>query len=309
MSKIFDALQKARGVLPDTLPRVLVDQFSASSPYASPEETDEASWARGEDEVLAQEGNGDLRIVVIAPPKGVPVFPFDGEDDGAAEEYRMIRTRIEQKTEAGKLIMVTSPEVGDGKTLSAINIAGALALKNDINVLLVDADLHRPALAKTLGIPESPGLTEVLRAKCSLRDAVVQTDRFSNLYVLPAGEAVANRAELFDSAPWRQICLVFESQFHHAVVDAPPVDAVAEYPLIQGSCHYLLVVIRPDSTNRSRCMHALRNVPKEKLLGTILNATPNWFLARSSHYQYYGYRTHHNEEAPKKAGAATKTLA
>jgi len=296
MSKIFDALQRARGVLPDSLPPLLADQVTTGTATAFVGEADPEVATTADSGVEAEDRNENLRTVSVHPPIGAPVFPFANGNPRAAEEYRMIRTRVVQRVKAGKLVMVTSPELGDGKTLSAINVAGALALKCDTNVLILDADLHRPAVAQTLGIPESPGLTEVLQDKCSLRDAIVRTDRFSNLYVLPAGASVTNRAELLDSPMWRNKCAALGNQFHYTLVDAPPIDVVAEYPLIQSVCDYLLVIIRPDHTNRSRCMRALSSVPKDKLIGTIINAMPDWFLLRNSRYQNYGYYRYHHDE-------------
>jgi capsular exopolysaccharide synthesis family protein len=303
MSKIFDALQKARGVLPDSVPRLLADQLTTGATADFLAEAEAAVASTTDSLVDAEDRGGKLRTVSVRPPTGAPVFPFAKGNSKAAEEYRMIRTRLVQSVEAGKLVMVTSPELGDGKTLSAINVAGALALKQDTNVLILDADLHRPAVAKTLGIRESPGLTEVLQDKCSLRDAIVRTDRFSNLYVLPAGASVTNRAELLDSPMWRNKCAALGSQFHYTVVDAPPIDAVSEYALIQGACDYLIVIIRPDHTNRSRCMRALESLPKDKFIGTIINAMPDFFLLRNSRYQYYGYYSYHDDETAKKAAS------
>jgi Mrp family chromosome partitioning ATPase len=144
-------------------------------------------------------------------------------------------------------------------------------------------------VAKTLGIPSSPGLSEVLRGTCALRDAVVRVEHFPNLYVLPAGEMVANRTELLDSPRWKSVSTTLRTQFHFTMVDAPPIDAVADYPLIDKACDCVVVVVRPDHTNRIRCMHALRNVAPDKLIGAVINAAEDWFMLRNSHYHYYGY--------------------
>ena len=298
MSKIFEALQKARDVLPQGLPPVLTHQLSASIDDASgieetaPEELEEE---------LPQTSAKENSIRIVSIDSAAPVFPFSQSRTTAAEQYRMIRTRIVQNVEPGKLIVVSSAESGDGKTLSAINIGGALALKSDINVLILDADLYRPAVAKTLGIPARPGLTEVLRGTVPLRDAIVRTELYPNLYILPAGEVVTNRSELLDSALWRKVCETARSRFHYTIVDAPPIDAVADYPLIQAAGDYVVVIIRPDHTNRVRCMHALQSVPSDKLIGTVINAMPDWFMLRNSNYHYYGYYGYYKQDSEKKA--------
>jgi receptor protein-tyrosine kinase len=313
MSKIFEALQKSRGTSAAALPPLLNEQMTAATAVA-----DEAE---ARDRVVAEEPRvqyedserqevpqdmpqeSAIRQVNLRVPSGLPVFPFDDAHATAAEQYRMIRTRIVQNLEPQKLILVSSPDSGDGKTITTLNMAGALALKSDVNVLILDADLCRPAVAKTLGIPSSPGLSEVLRGACALRDAVVRVGHFPNLYVLPAGEMVANRTELLDSPRWRSISATIRNQFHYTMVDAPPIDAVADYPLIQKACDCVIIVVRPDHTNRVRCMHALQNVPADKLIGAVINAAEDWFMLRNSHYHYYGY---YNSYYPNQGDARSK---
>jgi len=286
MSKIFEALQKRPGTSTGPLPPPLSQRVIIDAPSEARLASQEARTGESEGREVT------IRAVPVRPPRGIPVFPFGGDRSTVAEQYRMIRTRIAQNVDRQKLILISSPDSGDGKTITTINIAGALALKSDINVLILDADLCRPAVSKSLGIPECPGLSDVLLGTATLQDAIVRLEQFSNLYVLPAGQSVANRTELLDSARWKTLCATIRSRFHFAIVDAPPIDAVADYPLIQEACDYLVVVVRPDHTNRVRCMHALKNAPEGKLIGAVINAAEDWFLVRNNHYHYYGYNAY-----------------
>ena len=81
-----------------------------------------------------------VRVVPGHIPAGSPLLPFDGRDPRSAEHYRIIRTKILQDPRHLRLLAVTSPQVGDGKSISAVNIAAAMALRDGVNVLLVDAD-------------------------------------------------------------------------------------------------------------------------------------------------------------------------
>jgi capsular exopolysaccharide synthesis family protein len=292
MSKIFEALQRARGNPDDALPPGLED------PAPTFEESPLQS-SNGAPKAKDEPQESDIRTVPIRVPKGLPVLPFDTAHNSAAEQYRMIRTRIVQSLVPRQLLLVSSPDSGDGKTISTINIAGALALKADANVLILDADLCRPAIAKTLGIPTSPGLAEVLAGDTPLQDAVVRVEQFRNLYVLPAGELTVNRTELLDSPRWKAVCDAVRSQFRFTILDAPPIDAVADYPLIQSVCDGVIVIVRPDHTNRVRCAHALKTVPKEKLIGVVINAAKSFFFLRHSPYHYYGY-SYYNTYADSK---------
>jgi capsular exopolysaccharide synthesis family protein len=187
------------------------------------------------------------------------------------------------------LIVISSPDSGDGKSVTAINTAGALALKSEGQVLLLDADLRRSAVHVQLGLPESPGLADVLAGACTLEDALVRTQEFPNLHVVSAGTISANPVELLDSARWRELCAKFRDTFRYVIIDSPPVGAVADYELIQAVIDGVILVLRPDFTNRHLCLRALDFVPKTKFLGVLLNCVPDWSPARyaGSDYHYY----------------------
>jgi capsular exopolysaccharide synthesis family protein len=238
-----------------------------------------------------------LRTVESKPAETSPLFPFDGRDPRAAEQYRIIRTKILHHPWKPRMIAVSSPQVGDGKSVSSANLAGSLALKIEANVLLLDADFRQSSLPRSLGIPTSPGLAEVLNGQCSLREAVVRMDAIPNLCFLPAGEKPYNPAELLDSAAWKKLCSVLKAAFHFVVMDAPPVGIVADYELIQAVVDGVVVVIKPDHTNRTLCFNALDSIPDGKFIGIIVNMMPNWFL-RKPHKHEYGYYAYTGE--PKK---------
>ena len=177
------------------------------------------------------------------------------------------------------MIVISSPAPGDGKSVTAINTAGALALESEAAVLLVDADLRKPALHKQLGLPQSPGLADVLAGACALEDALVHTKEFPNLYAMSSGTTSANLVELLDSKQWRAVCTRLRGMFRYVIIDSPPVAAVADYALIQDVCDGVILVVRPYWTNRNLCRQALDLVPKGKFLGVLLNRVPDWPLA------------------------------
>jgi tyrosine-protein kinase Etk/Wzc len=163
-------------------------------------------------------------------------------------------------------------------------------LKADASVLLVDADLRSRRLAPLLGLPDSPGLSDVLAGSAALEEAVVRTEPLANLCVLPAGSASPNPAELFDSPAWPALAGRIRREFQYAVVDCPPAGAVADYDLVQAQCDGLVVVVRPDATKIGPCLETLAAAPRDKLIGIIVNCAPDWFLERRrrGYYGYYG---------------------
>jgi len=218
-----------------------------------------------------------------------PLFPFQKSQQAAAEQYRIIRTKILHSLTKPKVVLVSSVSSGDGKTVTAINVAAALALKQDASVLLIDCDLRRPRISEALGIPASPGLSDVLAGRAAVEAAVVQAEQFPNLFILPTTAAEDDGAELLDSARWPSLLKQARAQFSHVICDAPPVASVADYELLQMSCDSLILVARPGHTDRSAFLAALENIAPARLLGVVLNDVQDWFLWKTPAYGYsYG---------------------
>jgi capsular exopolysaccharide synthesis family protein len=217
-----------------------------------------------------------------------PIFPFDGEHYAAAEQYRIIRTKIWHGLKKPHIVVVSSSSSGDGKTVTSINIAASLALKEDACVLLVDGDLRHPRVADALGIPIAPGLSEVLSGAVNIESVVVGAEQFPNLFILPAGNPGQSAAELLDSPRWHTLIDQIRARFSNVIVDAPPIATVTDYELLQHVCDGVVVVGRPDHSDRRSFFKALETVPREKLLGVVLNCVEDWWLWKTPAYGYYG---------------------
>lgn len=314
MSKIFEALKKAETegaeiplgfitqeqiapAAPSAAAPIPVDPVQRpGEPAAGP--TAEAS----EPPRLGPQG----RVARIRLSAKAPLFPFDGGHSRAAEQYRIVRTKIGHHPDQPRMIVVSSAGAGDGKTVTAVNIAGALALKNDVKVLLADADFRRSSISALLGLPATPGLAGVLAGCCTVEEAMIRIEQFPNLHVLPGGKRVANPVELLDSDRWRATCAFFRKQFRFTIFDAPPIAAVADYDLIQMACDGVIFVARPDHTNRTLCSETLEAVPKEKLIGAVINSVDDWFLWKSHDYYYYADEVSDHKAMPSP-GAETVT--
>ncbi|MBZ5595227.1 MAG: CpsD/CapB family tyrosine-protein kinase [Acidobacteriia bacterium] len=234
-------------------------------------------------------GFQSVRIVDLRIPRSTPVLPFDGVHGAASEEYRKIRTRILHHPSQPKVFLVSSPCPGDGKTITAVNLGGALALKGSADVLVIDADFFRGTLTAITGIPDSPGLGEVLTGKAQLDDAIVRGTQFPRLHFLVAGRSAANPAELLDSEVWLRLMENLRKRFGYVVFDSPPVEAVPFYARLLAACDGMVLVARPDHTGRDELNDALRSVPEQKLLGVVLNCHQPWLLYRKDHRSYSRY--------------------
>ena len=232
-----------------------------------------------------------IRRLPLVVASSEPLLPFENQEEPAAEQYRIARTKLAHHPKNPRMIVISSASSGDGKTFTAINLAGVLSLKGDSRVLLLDGDFRRSSMHSRLGLPSGPGLAEVIAGECAFEDAVIQADQFPNLYILVRGDAkTINPSELLDSPGWRMLCKRAREEFEYIIVDSPPVAAVADFELIQVAADGTILVVRPEHTKRSACLQAIDTIPKDKFLGVMLNCAEDWFLSKHSSYGYgYGY--------------------
>lgn len=287
MSRIFDSLRKAGGKAADVALPLIDKSEAAKLPVAA--DGDGVSDARlsATGAAAAEPAAPQVRVVTARPVSNLPVLPFDGTHPASAEQYRIIRTKIIQHTLQPRVVAISSPGAGDGKTVSALNIAGAMSLKGEVKVLLVEADLRRSSFCRLLQLPDEPGLIDVLSRKCTLEDALMKVEQLPNLYLLPAGAFRPDASELLDSPFGRAIFQTVRKRFHYVILDSPPIGSIADYDVIQAAADGVLVVLRPDHTSRRAAMDILASVPKDKMLGVVMNNVRPWFLWRSSHPSYY----------------------
>ena len=293
MSKIYEAVKKTGGgalelarLLPGDLPHLDHGREPIAEEIA--EHVDLQGKNGNYDSGSLGKRTSSIRSALVSLGKGAPLLPFDDPSSTAADQYKIVRTKIVQHSLTPRVVLVSSAERGDGKSVSAVNIAGALAVSPSTSALLIDGDFRGANLATSLGVPASPGLADVLTGGCDINDAIVRLEPLSNLYLMPTGNTQEHSAELFASPLWRNACEFVRRQFTFTVVDSPPVGAVADYDLLQASCDGVILVVRPDHTKRALCMKAIKTVPKSKLIGVLLNGIEDNFFGRGAGH-YYGY--------------------
>jgi capsular exopolysaccharide synthesis family protein len=275
MSRVFEALHKggheAHRLLPPLTPGL------PTEPVADPAGQEALLF----EAPVRREGYRTLPLDLGSSRVVLP-FEYAGEP---GEQYRVLRTKILQHAAQPRMILVSSAGPSDGKTITSVNLAGALALKNDASILLIDADFRRPTVARQLGLTEGPGLANVLAGDARLEDAIIRTEQYPNLCVLPAGASDRNPTELLDSSRWHDIAANLRASFRYVIVDSPPMGSVADYDLLLAAVDGVIVVVRPDQTNRMALSNALSSLTPDRCLGVVLNCVPRWFLSR--HFGYF----------------------
>lgn len=306
MTKIFEAVSRAKGEISTAVPLVLAEPDSMPAPqerihvvpellHLLPELVNNPApgtplVSRHAEEPPAVEARrSSIREIAVRLAGSVPLLPFDKGHSAASEQYRIIRTRLLQHPKQPRMVLISSATPGDGKSVTAVNIAGALSLKSEAKVLLADTDFRRSTIHTRLGLPLSPGLSDVLAGKATLDEAIIRVAQFPNLHVITAGESCANPSELLDSPRWIALCNELRGRFRYIIADSPPVASVADYDLLQATSDGVILVVRPDHTLRQICLKAIENLPKDKLIGVVMNCVSDWFLGRSSYYSPYYY--------------------
>jgi capsular exopolysaccharide synthesis family protein len=240
------------------------------------------------DSAETKPGTDDAVSVREAQPEAEhPTLPLITRLDPRAEEqYRILRTRLLQNPRGLSFVVVSSPGVGDGKSVTAIHLAATMALRTEDRVLLLDADLRRPSVSRFLSVPPTPGLVDVLTGSKQLDEAVRPFERVQNLWLLPAGEREINPAELLDSSRWHKLATQLRRTYKHIVADSPPFGVVADLDLVTAVSDGVILVVRPDHTNRALCSEAIRNLG-QKLIGVVLNDCEDWFFWKPYVPYYY----------------------
>jgi capsular exopolysaccharide synthesis family protein len=191
-----------------------------------------------------------------------------------ADQYRVLRHTVETMRKDANLhvVAVTSPGVGDGKTTTSINLAGALAQAASARVLLADVDLRRPAVAHQLGLKDSRGgfLELLLQPELTLADVVQCLPRF-NVSVLPAGRGAAAPYEALKSPRLEALLDDARQRYDYVVLDAPPFMPVPDCRLIAPRVDGFLVVVAAHRTRRRELAEALDLMDPAKVVGLVFN--------------------------------------
>ena len=208
-------------------------------------------------------------------PGGSEVVTISNPTAPAAEAFRLLRTSVKflAVERQVRVVQVTSPSPGEGKTLVAVNLAIAFAQAGD-RVVLVGGDLRRPRMEEVLDVPLTPGLTAVLIGDVTLPQAIQPASAVPNLSVLPAGYPPPNPSELLSGERARRLIDVLGQTYDVVVLDCPPVLPVTDSLVLARMADTTLLVTSANKTSKrslTRAVELLRQVDAP-LAGTVLNS-------------------------------------
>ncbi|MFC6353336.1 polysaccharide biosynthesis tyrosine autokinase [Rothia nasimurium] len=232
-------------------------------------------------------------------------------DHISQEAIRQMRTnlRFVNVDNPPKSLIVTSAEPGEGKSTVSTSIARALADAGS-PVIIIDADLRRPTIAKKFKIDSKVGLTQVLAGQVELADAVRQFED-TQLFILPAGRIPPNPSELLGSDKMRQLIAELSSEFT-VIVDVPPVLPVTDAALLSTAVDGVVLVGSIGKTRKENLAEAAINLRKvsANLLGIVINRAPRTglgntyygfaYASNNAYSSYYGSDEEKSKGKPKK---------
>jgi exopolysaccharide transport family protein len=230
------------------------------------------------------------RLAVASSKEAVELVTQSRPQSQMAESYRALRTSL-LLTSLGappKVILITSALPQEGKTTTSINTAIVLAQKGT-RVLLIDADLRRPSIHKTLGMGPRTGLSNVLTGSATIQQAIVRSPLLPSLFVLPAGTPPPNPAELLASTNMKDVLAELREEYDHIVVDTPPTLSVTDAVVMSTRADAVVLVIRSGQTTKQALRRArdLLMQVNARVCGVLLNAVD---LRSPEYYYYYEYQ-------------------
>src|SRR3990167_539979 len=246
MGKITEALRKAAD---DRLERI-----------------DKINRIRERQELVIQkigDSKVDPRIVTYFDPKAL-----------ISEQYKILRTNVLSANAKRplKTLVITSSLHSEGKTITALNLAMAIAQSTQKpKVLLIDADLRRGRVAKYLGVDHKVGLSEILEGKAEISDAMFHLD-IENLTFIGSGTVPENPAELLDSSRMKGMLSAVRTKFEYIIIDTPPIVSVTDSGILASQADGVLLVIQAGRTQRGIVHRATEflNQAHAKLIGHVL---------------------------------------
>jgi tyrosine-protein kinase len=217
----------------------------------------------------------------------------------AAEAYRSLRTNLQFISRDGtvRVISVTSPHAGEGKTTTVANLATTLALTGK-RVMALSADLRKPRLHRFFGLDNERGLSSVLGGQAQLADVARRVEGLDSLRIVTSGPVPPNPAELLSSDKMESLLRDLSSSADYVVIDTPPALVVSDAMIVAPRADGIVVVVDADTTTGGAASHTIDQL--EQVGGNVIGSVLNRFdPSKARYYSYagkYAYRYHYRHE-------------
>ena len=244
-----------------------------------------------------------IKTVAYSPSPESLLIDATNPHEAPTEEFRTLRTRLNhmQSLQPIHTAVVTSPSPAEGKSFAAINLAMAQAQLSGNLTLICDFDFRRPIVHNLLQIERSPGATDYLQGKIPLHEAIRKVGD-TNLYVMPAGEAVINPLELLNLKEVKEMLDRLPTIFNWVILDSPPLLFAADANLLSTLCHGTILVVRIGSTTIDSVTRAMQSLCQNNVLGIVVNGARRGELySKYTYYHSYYSPSTEDKDSPDSA--------
>src|SRR4051794_18552747 len=294
MTRLADALQRANRT-PERLPTVAVAEpaprrDAPPRPVPSPA-AEQLPLQPGllTPLLVAPTRDSELRAWRTDPQLVGKLLGTEGFSPAALEQYRKLAATLHHaQSERGiKVIMTASALPGEGKSLTAVNLALTLSESYHKRVLIIDADLRRPTVQRIFGLPPIAGLNEGLKAKHD--HPMMVTSVSDRLMVLPAGRPESDPMSGLTSDRMRRLITQAGKAFDWVIVDTPPVGLLPDASLLADIVDGVLLVVRAGKAPFRMVKRTVDAITHERILGVVMNAVDTAHDRNAGgYYEYYG---------------------
>ena len=277
MAKVYEALRRAEeerkrklAGADATVPAVDWDPTPQTAPKPPG-----SSRTRGIGGLLGRSGAGDKRVApggATAGEANKRRIALLEPDSFIAEQFRMLRSRIDSIAgeEAIRTIAITSANAGEGKSNVSINLSVVTAMSVGRRVLLIDCDMRRPTIYRSLGMEAPVGLAEVLMGRCTADEAITKLEG-TNLDLLGVRLQPQNPSELLASSKMRELLEELGDRYDRIILDTPATLGLPDSKIVAGLCDGFLLVVRAGDTAREDVESALEVLDRRRAVGVVLN--------------------------------------
>jgi capsular exopolysaccharide synthesis family protein len=217
------------------------------------------------------------------------------------EQYRRLAGTLHQKqcSDGTKIVMIASALAGEGKTLTAMNLALTLSESYRRRVLLIDADLRRPRLHEVFHLPNASGLNEGLKAQQDRKLTVLEISPM--LALLPAGKPDPDPMSALTSERMRRVIEEAAAKFDWVVLDTPPVGVLPDAHLLAAMVNVAVLVVQAGRTPCALIQRAIESLDRARIVGVVLNRVEDRALSPGGYYEHY-YAASYGRAADYRTG-------
>lgn len=273
-------MKKDGGQVPDApvKPKEVVQEEKA------PEPEEEIDIPEKKDDVIKHPPLDFSRFVVVEKMN----YNRVEERSQVAEEYRILRTRLQIISPSRNSVMFTSCRHGEGKSSTSMNLSLFMAKRKDKKILLIDMDLRRSRIGKLFNYKPDIDVVDVVRGRNELEEAIVYSKK-DNLYLMPLKRDYSNATEILESAVMKEIMERLHENFDFIIVDTCPCLSTADPMIVGKMTGGAVMVVRSRQTQRESLEHAIVGLQEHDIptLGLVLTFM-KYFIPRYFYrYQYY----------------------